>query len=94
MPPEPKGMDRQVESIIAYNQQRNPEFTERAINNVMNTRKKELEKLEKLLTSAERGQKKFKFGNEDRIEDLKSQIDVLKETINYYSNPSKLIASR
>ena len=94
MPPEPKGMDRQVESIIAYNQQRNPEFTERAINNVMNTRKKELEKLEKRLTSAERGQKKFKFGNEDVIADLKSQIDVLKETINYYSNPSKLIASR
>ena len=95
-PPEQKGIDEQVESIIAYNERMNasPKTTENAINNVINTRKKELEKLEKLLTSAERGQAKLKFGNEDRIADLKSQIDVLKETINYYSNPSKLIASR
>ena len=95
-PPEQKGIDEQVESIIAYNERMNasPKTTENAINNVINTRKKELEKLEKLLTSAERGQEKLKFGNEDRIADLKSQIDVLKETINYYSNPSKLIASR
>ena len=95
-PPEQKGIDKQVESIIAYNERMNasPKTTENAINVVMNTRKKELEKLEKLLTSTEKGQAKLKFGNEDRIADLKSQINVLKETINYYSNPSKLIASR
>ena len=92
----PVAMDDQIENVISYHQRTNsnPEIIERSVSNILNVRKKDLERLETALESQNKLKDLPQFGNEQFIAQLESQIKSLRDTINYYENPLELIASR
>lgn len=92
----PTGMDEQIESMIAFNKRMNAkqETIESSVNNILNSRKADLERLETALESQNKMKDFPGFGDEQFIASLEAQIKSLKDTIDYYQNPLELIASR
>jgi hypothetical protein len=93
---QPTGMDEQIESMIAFNKRMNAkqETIESSVNNILNSRKADLERLETALESQNKMKDFPGFGDEQFTASLEAQIKSLKDTIDYYQNPLELIASR